>query len=51
MTLRQRLSEGVAVFGVVGLGYVGLPLVVEMTRPQGITSSASISTRGEGRRS
>ena len=32
MTLLQRLSDGSAVFGVVGLGYVGLPLVVEMAR-------------------
>ncbi len=32
MALLQRLSDGTAVFGVVGLGYVGLPLVVEMAR-------------------
>ena len=32
MTLLERLSDGSAVFGVVGLGYVGLPLVVEMAR-------------------
>ena len=32
MALLQRLSDGSAVFGVVGLGYVGLPLVVEMAR-------------------
>jgi UDP-N-acetyl-D-glucosamine dehydrogenase len=32
MTLLERLSDGTAVFGVVGLGYVGLPLVVEMAR-------------------
>jgi UDP-N-acetyl-D-glucosamine dehydrogenase len=32
MSLLQRLSDGSAVFGVVGLGYVGLPLVVEMAR-------------------
>ena len=32
MTLLQRLSDGSAVFGVVGLGYVGLPLVVEMAK-------------------
>ncbi len=30
MGLAERLDEGTAVFGVVGLGYVGLPLVVEM---------------------
>lgn len=30
MGLRERLSDGTAVFGVVGLGYVGLPLAVEM---------------------
>jgi len=32
MTLEQRLADGTAVFGVVGLGYVGLPLVVEMAK-------------------
>jgi UDP-N-acetyl-D-glucosamine dehydrogenase len=32
MALLERLSDGSAVFGVVGLGYVGLPLVVEMAR-------------------
>ncbi len=32
MGLAQRLTEGTAVYGVVGLGYVGLPLVVEMAR-------------------
>lgn len=30
MTLDKRLADGSAVLGVVGLGYVGLPLVVEM---------------------
>ena len=30
MALLERLADGTAVFGVVGLGYVGLPLVVEM---------------------
>lgn len=30
MSLEQRLSDGSAVLGVVGLGYVGLPLTVEM---------------------
>ena len=30
MALQERLADGSAVFGVVGLGYVGLPLVVEM---------------------
>jgi UDP-N-acetyl-D-glucosamine dehydrogenase len=30
MSLEQRLRDGSAVFGVVGLGYVGLPLAVEM---------------------
>jgi UDP-N-acetyl-D-glucosamine dehydrogenase len=30
MSLAQRLRDGNAVFGVVGLGYVGLPLAVEM---------------------
>ncbi len=30
MGLRERIADGSAVFGVVGLGYVGLPLVVEM---------------------
>jgi UDP-N-acetyl-D-glucosamine dehydrogenase len=32
MTLERRLQEGTAVFGVVGLGYVGLPLAVEMAK-------------------
>ncbi|MBI5232093.1 MAG: nucleotide sugar dehydrogenase [Coriobacteriales bacterium] len=32
MSLEQRLREGSAVFGVVGLGYVGLPLAVEMAK-------------------
>ena len=32
MSLEQRLSDGTAVFGVVGLGYVGLPLAVEMAK-------------------
>jgi UDP-N-acetyl-D-glucosamine dehydrogenase len=32
MTLEQRLADGDAVFGVVGLGYVGLPLAVEMAK-------------------
>lgn len=30
MGLQERIAEGSAVFGVVGLGYVGLPLAVEM---------------------
>ena len=30
--LEQRLQDGSAVFGVVGLGYVGLPLAVEMAK-------------------
>ena len=30
MSLEQRIADGSAVFGVVGLGYVGLPLAVEM---------------------
>jgi len=30
MALDQRLADGTAVLGVVGLGYVGLPLAVEM---------------------
>ena len=30
MGLEERLRDGSAVFGVVGLGYVGLPLAVEM---------------------
>ena len=30
MGLQERLRDGSAVFGVVGLGYVGLPLAVEM---------------------
>ena len=30
MGLKERLHDGTAVFGVVGLGYVGLPLAVEM---------------------
>jgi len=30
MGLEKRLADGTAVFGVVGLGYVGLPLVVEI---------------------
>ncbi len=30
MGLEERLRDGTAVFGVVGLGYVGLPLAVEM---------------------
>ena len=32
MSLEQRLSDGTAVFGLVGLGYVGLPLAVEMAK-------------------
>jgi UDP-N-acetyl-D-glucosamine dehydrogenase len=32
MSLEQRLRDGSAVFGVVGLGYVGLPLAVEMAK-------------------
>ncbi len=32
MSLEQKLRDGSAVFGVVGLGYVGLPLVVEMAK-------------------
>jgi UDP-N-acetyl-D-glucosamine dehydrogenase len=32
MSLEQRLIDGSAVFGVVGLGYVGLPLAVEMAK-------------------
>ncbi|MHB9004529.1 MAG: NAD(P)-binding domain-containing protein, partial [Coriobacteriia bacterium] len=32
MGLKQRIEAGQAVFAVVGLGYVGLPLVVEMAR-------------------
>jgi len=32
MSLEQRLNDGSAVLGVVGLGYVGLPLVVEMAK-------------------
>lgn len=30
MALRDRIEDGTAVMGVVGLGYVGLPLVIEM---------------------
>ncbi|HSK47508.1 MAG TPA: nucleotide sugar dehydrogenase [Coriobacteriia bacterium] len=30
MTLKERIESGEAVYGVVGLGYVGLPLAVEM---------------------
>jgi len=32
MGLKERIESGEAVFGVVGLGYVGLPLVVEMAK-------------------
>lgn len=32
MGLEQRLKDGSAILGVVGLGYVGLPLVVEMAK-------------------
>ncbi len=32
MALEQRLADGSAVLGVVGLGYVGLPLAVEMAK-------------------
>jgi len=32
MGLKERISSGEAVLGVVGLGYVGLPLAVEMAR-------------------
>jgi UDP-N-acetyl-D-glucosamine dehydrogenase len=32
MSLESRLTSGEAVFGVVGLGYVGLPLAVEMAK-------------------
>lgn len=32
MGLEERLRDGSAVFGVVGLGYVGLPLAVEMAK-------------------
>ena len=31
-SLRRRISAGESVCGVVGLGYVGLPLAVEMAR-------------------
>jgi len=33
--LKQKIEEGAAVFGVVGLGYVGLPLIVEMAARSG----------------
>jgi UDP-N-acetyl-D-glucosamine dehydrogenase len=32
MGLKERIESGEAVFGVVGLGYVGLPLVIEMAK-------------------
>jgi len=32
MNLSERLDDGSAIFGVVGLGYVGLPLAVEMAK-------------------
>ena len=32
MGLSERLDDGSAVLGVVGLGYVGLPLAVEMAK-------------------
>ncbi|MDO9556506.1 MAG: nucleotide sugar dehydrogenase [Coriobacteriia bacterium] len=32
MGLKERITDGSAVLGVVGLGYVGLPLVVEMAK-------------------
>jgi UDP-N-acetyl-D-glucosamine dehydrogenase len=32
MSLQTRLTDGTAVLGVVGLGYVGLPLAVEMAK-------------------
>ncbi len=32
MSLHSRLTDGTAVLGVVGLGYVGLPLAVEMAK-------------------
>jgi UDP-N-acetyl-D-glucosamine dehydrogenase len=32
MGLLERIEDGTAVFGVVGLGYVGLPLAVEMAK-------------------
>jgi len=32
MNLREKLADNTAVFGVVGLGYVGLPLAVEMAK-------------------
>jgi UDP-N-acetyl-D-glucosamine dehydrogenase len=32
MSLTQRFTDGTAVLGVVGLGYVGLPLAVEMAK-------------------
>jgi len=32
MALKERFEDGSAVFGVVGLGYVGLPLAVEMAK-------------------
>jgi UDP-N-acetyl-D-glucosamine dehydrogenase len=32
MMIGQRISDGSAVLGVVGLGYVGLPLVIEMAK-------------------
>ncbi|TLM65667.1 MAG: UDP-N-acetyl-D-glucosamine dehydrogenase, partial [Actinobacteria bacterium] len=32
MSLMERITGGSAVFGVVGLGYVGLPLAVEMAK-------------------
>ena len=35
MGLEQRLQDGTAVFGVVGLGYDGLPLAIEMAKSLG----------------
>ena len=32
MALKERFEDGSAVLGVVGLGYVGLPLAVEMAK-------------------
>jgi UDP-N-acetyl-D-glucosamine dehydrogenase len=44
MTLENKLRDGSAIFGVVGLGYVGLPLAVEMAKAGNRVIGFEVST-------
>ena len=44
MSLEQKLRDGSAIFGVVGLGYVGLPLAVEMAKEGNRVIGLEVST-------